>query len=121
MAELKAGTQAVGIARQAPKAPQAPAQPKTDAEKLQDARYLQGYEKGKHDKAMSNFWHGAIAAFICISIGATFTYLIQGANREQNMIDSRVAVGAAISNARLLDEASAMQAPVMNDQKSDQN
>lgn len=117
MAEIKGpGNSAFGMVKgPAPKAPPATQNViKTADQLLREAAFREGYNKGLHDKSMKNFWHGAFAAFICIAIGAFFTYLIQGANREQNMIESRVAVGAAISNAKLLNEADAMKADVVD-------
>lgn len=117
MAEIKTPAGALGIVSkgQTPKTPPATQNVvKTADQLLREAAYREGYNKGLHDKSMKNFWHGAVAMLICISIGAFFTYMIEGANREQNMIESRVAVGAAISNAKLLGEADAKPADVVD-------
>lgn len=115
MAEIKTPAGAIGIVQksQAPKPPATQNVVKTADQLLREASYREGYNKGLHDKSMKNFWHGAIAMLVCVSIGAFFTYMIEGANREQNMIESRVAVGAAISNAKLLSESEAMKAEVV--------
>lgn len=109
------GKAPIGIIKgPAPKTPpQTQTVVKTADQLLREAAYREGYNKGLHDKSMKNFWHGALAMLVCVSIGAFFTYMIEGANREQNMIESRVAVGAAISNAKLLSESEAMKAPVV--------
>ncbi len=72
MAELKAGPHAVGISSKPPVAQKTQPAPKTPEQLLQDARYLQGYEKGKHDKGHQTFWQGMGLAYLSMVIALIF-------------------------------------------------
>ena len=72
MAEIKAGPHAVGITSKTPPAPTKPTIQKTPEQQLQDARYLQGYEKGKHDKGHTTFWQGMGLAYLSMVIALIF-------------------------------------------------
>ncbi len=117
MAELKGpGNSAIGIARKdalKPNTPPVQSKPAPTVDPVIAAERRASYNQGKHDKGMQNFWHGALFTLVCVAIGSFFTFMIDAGNRERNMIESRVAVTGAISNAKLLAEENALPRPVV--------
>jgi len=113
MVEVKTPAGQIGIARQAPKPQVTPAQPKTPEQLLRESIFREGYEKGRHEKGMRNFWHGSVFTIVIMGISALFIFVVDAGNRERNMIESRVAVTGAISNAKLLAEENALPRPVV--------
>lgn len=114
MPEIKGpANQAIGIARQAPKPQTPPAQPKTPEQLLRESIYREGYEKGRHEKGTKNFWHGSLFTIVIMGISALFIYMLNAANLDRQMLESKIAVTGAISNAKLLTEQNALNAPVV--------
>jgi hypothetical protein len=113
MAEFKTPAGQIGIARQAPKPQVPPAQPKTTDQLLRESIYREGYEKGRHEKGVKNFWHGSVFTLVIMGVSSLFIFMVDAGNRERNMIESRVAVTGAISNAKLLAEENALPRAVV--------
>jgi len=116
MAELKAGSQAVGIARQAPKPPATQTVIKTADQMLREATFREGYNKGLHEGGHKNIWKGMGFAYASMLVAWLAMLGYDMSLSENKRAERFMAVREAEHTRDILSETNAKDAPVVEDQ-----